>query len=95
VEALYRYVRQRPDNDRRTGAQCGSTDSSAHSINIKEDRHMNKDRIEGVVKQVTGSVKEAAGKILGDAKLQTDGKAEKAAGSIQNAVGGVEDALKK
>lgn len=56
---------------------------------------MNKDRIEGVVKQATGTVKEAAGKILGDGKLQSDGKAEKAAGTIQNAVGGVEDALKK
>ncbi|MGA2778733.1 MAG: CsbD family protein [Steroidobacteraceae bacterium] len=56
---------------------------------------MNKDRIEGVAKQVSGTVKETAGKILGDAKLQSDGKAEKVLGKLQNAAGGVEDALKK
>jgi uncharacterized protein YjbJ (UPF0337 family) len=56
---------------------------------------MNKDRIEGAAKQVSGTVKEATGRILGDAKLQSDGKAEEVAGKIQNAVGGVVDALKK
>jgi uncharacterized protein YjbJ (UPF0337 family) len=56
---------------------------------------MDKDRIEGSAKQVKGGAKEAAGKILGDAKLTTEGKADKAAGKLQNAVGGVKDALKK
>lgn len=65
------------------------------SINIRSDRQMNNDRIEGVVKQATGTVKEAAGKILGDAKLESDGKAEKTQGKIQNAVGGITDVLKK
>jgi uncharacterized protein YjbJ (UPF0337 family) len=31
---------------------------------------------------------------LGDAKLQSDGKAEQAAGKVQNVVGGVKDTLK-
>ena len=35
------------------------------------------------------------GKIIGDAKLQSDGKTEKAVGKIQNAVGGVNDAVKE
>jgi len=56
---------------------------------------MNKDRIEGAAKQATGTVKETAGKVLGDAKLESDGQAEKIAGKIQNAVGGLKDALKK
>jgi len=43
----------------------------------------------------TGAVKETAGKILGDAKLQSDGKTLKVEGTVQNAVGGVVDALKK
>ena len=65
------------------------------SINIRSDRQMNNDRIEGVAKQATGTVKEAAGKILGDAKLESDGKAEKIEGKIQNAVGGITDVLRK
>ena len=32
--------------------------------------------------------------MLGDAKLQTDGKAEQAAGKVQNAVGGLKDTLR-
>jgi uncharacterized protein YjbJ (UPF0337 family) len=56
---------------------------------------MDKDRIEGSAKQVKGGAKEAAGKILGDAKLTTEGKSDKASGKLQNAVGGVKDALKK
>ena len=55
---------------------------------------MDKDRIAGVAKQMKGNVKEAAGKVTGDAKLKADGKADKTAGKIQNAVGGVKDALR-
>ena len=55
---------------------------------------MDKDRVEGSVKQATGVIKETAGKITGDAKLQADGKADKTAGKIQNAVGGIKDALR-
>ena len=56
---------------------------------------MDKDRIGGVAKQAKGAVKEAAGKALGDSKLVTDGKTDKAAGKLQNAIGGLKDALKK
>lgn len=56
---------------------------------------MNKDRIEGVAKQAKGSVKETAGKVTGDAKLQAEGKADKVEGKVQNAVGGMKDAAKK
>jgi uncharacterized protein YjbJ (UPF0337 family) len=56
---------------------------------------MYKNRIEGSVKQVKGSVEEAAGKLLGDAKLTAEGKADKVAGKIQNAVGSVSDSLTK
>ena len=46
---------------------------------------MDKDRIAGVAKEVKGSVKEVMGKVAGDAKLQSDGKAERTAGKIQPA----------
>jgi uncharacterized protein YjbJ (UPF0337 family) len=53
---------------------------------------MDKDRIVGSGKVIKGSVKEAIGKVTGDAKLETEGKADKVEGKIQNAVGGVKDA---
>ena len=55
---------------------------------------MDKDRIEGSAKQAKGALKEAAGKLTGDVKLQADGKADKTEGKIQNAIGGVKDALR-
>jgi uncharacterized protein YjbJ (UPF0337 family) len=55
---------------------------------------MDKNRIAGSTKEVTGAAKEAVGKVIGDAKLQSDGKTEKAIGKIQNAVGGVNDAVR-
>ncbi len=55
---------------------------------------MNKDRIEGSAKQAKGAVKVEVGKIIGDSKLVAEGEGDKAAGLIQNAVGGVKDAVK-
>ena len=55
---------------------------------------MDKDRVNGSARQAKGAIKEGAGKLTGDAKLQADGKADKAAGKIQNAVGSVKDALR-
>ena len=55
---------------------------------------MDKDRIQGSAEQAKGKVKEVAGKLTGDAKLESEGKAEKAAGKVQNAVGGIKDALR-
>ena len=55
---------------------------------------MDKDRIIGSAKQVEGGLREAAGKVLGDAKLAAEGKAEKAEGKVQNAVGGAKDIVK-
>ena len=56
---------------------------------------MDKDRIAGTAKEVKGSVKEAIGKVVGDAKLQADGKAEQTKGKIQNAVGGLKDTVRE
>ena len=55
---------------------------------------MDKDRVQGSAKQVKGSVKEKAGKALGDAKLEGEGKADKTAGKVQNAIGGLKDSLR-
>jgi uncharacterized protein YjbJ (UPF0337 family) len=55
---------------------------------------MDKDRVEGVGHQVKGAVKETAGKVTGDKKTQAEGAAEKAAGKVQNAVGGAKDSVR-
>jgi uncharacterized protein YjbJ (UPF0337 family) len=55
---------------------------------------MDKDRIEGLAREAKGAVKEAAGKVTGDAKLQAEGKATKDVGKVQNAVGGMKDAAR-
>jgi uncharacterized protein YjbJ (UPF0337 family) len=59
-----------------------------------EEEIMDKDRIVGSAKQVKGAVKEAVGKAVGDAKLESEGKADKIEGQVQNAVGGFKDTLK-
>jgi uncharacterized protein YjbJ (UPF0337 family) len=56
---------------------------------------MDKDRIDGAAKQVKGSIKEAVGKVTGDKKTQAEGVAEKAAGKVQNSVGGAKDAARE
>ena len=55
---------------------------------------MDKNRIVGSAKVVKGKIKEAVGKAVGDAKLTSEGKADKIEGKIQNAVGGLKDAIK-
>ena len=55
---------------------------------------MDKDRVAGTAHQVKGAVKETAGKLTGDAKLKAEGKTEKVAGKLQNAVGGAKDAIR-
>ena len=54
---------------------------------------MDKDRVEGSAEQAKGKVKEVAGKVTGDAKLEGEGKADQVKGKVQNAVGGMKDTL--
>jgi uncharacterized protein YjbJ (UPF0337 family) len=55
---------------------------------------MDKDRVEGAAKNLGGKVKEGVGKVTGDAKLKSEGKADQVAGKVQNAVGGAKDAVR-
>ncbi len=56
---------------------------------------MDKDRMKGSATQTGGKIKQAAGDISGDSKMQTEGKMDQVKGKAQNALGGVKDALKK
>lgn len=58
------------------------------------ENHMDTDRIEGAGKQVKGAIKDVAGKVTGDTKLQAEGKADKMEGKVQNTVGGAKDAVR-
>ena len=55
---------------------------------------MDKDRINGAANQAKGGIKEAAGKMTGDTKLQTEGVLVKAKGHVESAVVGAKDALR-
>ena len=70
---------------------------SLHTVcnsHVLEDVVMDKDRVAGSAKVVKGKIKEAIGKAVGDVKLESEGKADKIEGKIQNAVGGLKDAVK-
>ena len=52
---------------------------------------MDKDRIAGSAKELKGAAKIALGKLVGDAKLQAEGKSDQTLGKVQNLVGGIKD----
>ena len=56
---------------------------------------MDDDRVKGSMKNVKGTMKEGAGKALGDSKLEGEGRAEKVTGKIQNAIGSIKDAFRR
>jgi uncharacterized protein YjbJ (UPF0337 family) len=60
-----------------------------------QEEFMNKDRIEGKVKDVAGRIERQAGEWTGDPKTQVKGAAKQVEGKAQNALGKVEDAAKK
>jgi uncharacterized protein YjbJ (UPF0337 family) len=55
---------------------------------------VDKNRIEGAAKELKGTIKETAGKLTGNTKLEAEGKGEKIAGQVQSTVGKGIDAVK-
>ncbi len=55
---------------------------------------MDSDRASGIGKKISGSIKEAVGKITGDSKTEAEGSAEKTTGKAQNAIGGAKDTVR-
>jgi len=56
---------------------------------------MSKEGIEGATQKGVGAVKEAAGKAVGNKKLEAEGVADKVVGSGKEAVGKAKDAVHK
>lgn len=53
---------------------------------------MDREHVKGAADKVKGAIKDTAGKVTGDKKLQAEGKLDKAKGSAHNLVGDVKDA---
>jgi uncharacterized protein YjbJ (UPF0337 family) len=73
------------------GANCRVFNVTNHT----EELVMDKDRVAGGVKKVTGKIKEQAGKALGDTQTEAEGKADQAEGRVQGAVGHAKDAVRE
>ena len=58
------------------------------------DTGIDPDRTEGSLKQTGGKLKEGAGKLFGDQKLKTEGKADQAEGKLQNTWGSIKDEIR-
>ena len=56
---------------------------------------MDKEHLKGEAKKAEGHIKDAAGKLTGDRKLQAEGKLAKVEGEIRKKVGDVKDAVRK
>lgn len=56
---------------------------------------MDRQRIEGSLKKMTGGIKEKTGKAVGDRHLENEGAAEKTEGRIRSGVGKAMDAVRE
>ena len=56
---------------------------------------MDKEHVKGAADKAKGAVKDAAGKMMDDKKLQAEGKMDKAKGSAREALGDAKDAVKR
>lgn len=56
---------------------------------------MDREHVKGTAEKAKGAIKDTAGKVTGDKKLQTEGKFDKAKGSAHNIAGDIKDALKQ
>jgi uncharacterized protein YjbJ (UPF0337 family) len=61
----------------------------------KGDALMDREHVKGAAEKAKGTIKQVAGKISGDEKLEHEGKADKANGDLHEAAGNVKDAARK
>jgi uncharacterized protein YjbJ (UPF0337 family) len=56
---------------------------------------MDKEHVKSAADKASGTVKEVAGKLTGNKKLEAEGKIDKAKGEAREFIGDVKDAAKK
>jgi len=59
-----------------------------------KERNMDREHVKGAADKVKGAIKDTAGKVTGDKKMQSEGKFDKAKGSAHNLAGDVKDAAR-
>jgi uncharacterized protein YjbJ (UPF0337 family) len=55
---------------------------------------MDREHVKGAADKAKGAIKDVAGKIMGDKKLQSEGKFDKAKGAVHDAAGDIKDAFR-
>jgi uncharacterized protein YjbJ (UPF0337 family) len=60
-----------------------------------DDIGVDSDRTEGSLKQAGGKLREGAGKLFGDSKMEGEGAADQTEGKLQNAWGGLKDSARE
>jgi uncharacterized protein YjbJ (UPF0337 family) len=65
-----------------------------HASSIKWRTKVDREHVKGAADKVKGAIKDTAGKVTGDTKLQTEGKIDKAKGSAHNVAGDLKDAVR-
>jgi uncharacterized protein YjbJ (UPF0337 family) len=73
----------------------GSDNLVCSSVIRRKFMSMNKDQIKGRVNEAKGTVKEAAGKLVGNEKLEVKGKVQKVVGKAQAKFGDVKKHVKE
>jgi uncharacterized protein YjbJ (UPF0337 family) len=63
--------------------------------NPTQESYMDREHVEGAADKAKGAIKDAAGKVTGDNKMQTEGKLDKAKGDAHNLAGDLKDAVRK
>ncbi len=55
---------------------------------------MDKDRLKGAAQKIKGGIEKTVGKLVGNKKLETEGKIDQAAGNVRKAVGEAKDVVR-
>jgi uncharacterized protein YjbJ (UPF0337 family) len=56
---------------------------------------MNNEHVKGAAEKGVGKIKEAAGHVTGNKKLEAEGQIDQAKGAVHNAIGNAKDSYKK
>jgi uncharacterized protein YjbJ (UPF0337 family) len=63
-------------------------------ISFRTRCYMNNENVKGAAEKAGGKVKEVAGRVTGDRKLENEGNVDQAKGAVHSAIGDAKDSLK-